>query len=98
MSSVRFEMRVPEGLLERLDAARGFESRASFVKRALEKALGEADGHESPASSRAPVEPSPRAMVVPDTPGRMSSDEAARRALAEARGARQRALNKAKGL
>jgi hypothetical protein len=39
VSSERFEMRVPAELMVRVDAARGFESRASFVKRALEAAL-----------------------------------------------------------
>lgn len=37
--SERFEMRVPEDLLSRLDAARGHEPRASFVKRALVEML-----------------------------------------------------------
>jgi hypothetical protein len=32
-------MRVPKDLLERVDAARGHESRASFVKRAIREAV-----------------------------------------------------------
>lgn len=39
MSSERFEMRVPCELLARVDAARGHEPRASFVKRAVEAFL-----------------------------------------------------------
>lgn len=39
MPSRRFELTIPEELLERLDADRGHEPRASFVKRAVELAL-----------------------------------------------------------
>jgi hypothetical protein len=59
--SARFEMRVSDELLARLDAARGHEPRASFVRRALERALGPeakdapVPGVERPAApSRAP--------------------------------------------
>ena len=40
--STRFELRLPEGVLERVDAARGDVSRSRFVLRAIEAALGSA--------------------------------------------------------
>jgi hypothetical protein len=40
MQTVRFEMRVSEGWLGRVDAARGEESRASFVRRAVAEKAG----------------------------------------------------------
>lgn len=52
MRSARFELRLPHELVELLDAVRGFESRASFMRRALERAL------EAESSGSAPV-PSP---------------------------------------
>lgn len=49
MPSERFEMRVPGELMKRLDEARGYEARASFVKRALESALENASYVETGA-------------------------------------------------
>jgi hypothetical protein len=45
----RLEVRVPAGLLERVDAARGDVPRSVWVRRALEAAL-------SPAKAPAPVD------------------------------------------
>jgi hypothetical protein len=39
MESERFEMRVPKALLDRVDASRGHESRASFFRRAAVEKL-----------------------------------------------------------
>jgi predicted transcriptional regulator len=39
MASERFEMRVPDELMARVDAERGHEKRASFIKRAVEAFL-----------------------------------------------------------
>lgn len=50
MASERFEMRVPKDLLERIDAERGHEKRASWIKRTLESALGAVDGTKAPES------------------------------------------------
>lgn len=40
----RLELRVSREFLDRLDAARGETARGTFVKRAVEQALGEAKG------------------------------------------------------
>lgn len=54
----RLELRVSQGLLDRLDAVRGELPRGSFVKRALEKALG--DAVERPVAGSHPgLAPSP---------------------------------------
>ncbi len=53
MPSERFEMRIPTSLLESLDRARGHESRASFIKRALERELG-GRGPGTPAAVTSP--------------------------------------------
>lgn len=70
--SGRFEMRVPDELLKRLDAARGFEARASFVKRALESALGE--GSNATGSSGVTVRRGQEAAAVrTDSTSRVSA-------------------------
>jgi hypothetical protein len=87
MAEDRFEMRVPPGLLGRLDEARGHESRASFVRRALERALAV----ETVGSGTHPVgavRPAPvRASGVP--PAAFDARDAAME--------RQRKLNEKRG-
>jgi hypothetical protein len=68
MPSVRFEMRLPEDLAGRVDEARGFESRASWLRRAAEEKLG------SPEEAvRADVE---RVAGVVETEPRVPEDRA----------------------
>jgi hypothetical protein len=62
--SVRWDLRVPEGLARDVDVARGDVSRARFVIRALEEALGaqgdpgvRSVGSSPPASPPAPRVP-----------------------------------------
>jgi hypothetical protein len=50
--------RFPDGLVERIDEARGDVPRTRWVVRALEAALGGASCQESSASPRAPERPS----------------------------------------
>ena len=69
MPSERFEMRVPTDLMERVDQARGYEPRASFVKRAVEAALGGPEPHR-PAAPRAPTRQSPAPALVSDAMAR----------------------------
>jgi hypothetical protein len=92
MSSERFEMRVPKDLLERVDAARGHESRASFVKRAIAAVL--------PPKLVTPSEP----VTISDHSGQIVkniSESPRRPEVFDPQSAameRQRAMNKAKGL
>jgi hypothetical protein len=66
----RLEITVSDELLARLDAARGHEPRASFIKRALERALGpEAKDTPVPGVER-PAAP-PRASEALPARGRV---------------------------
>jgi len=89
---------VKRALLEKLDGGPTFVVDASVVAAARPEPYGL---RFSPEEERAHVEAQRREVarqLVPDRPGRMSSDEAARRELEAARAARQAAMNKAKGL
>jgi metal-responsive CopG/Arc/MetJ family transcriptional regulator len=62
MASHRLEITVPSDLLTQLDKARGFESRASFVRRALESALSiRSEGAASGAIPAISPKPQPAA-------------------------------------
>jgi uncharacterized membrane-anchored protein len=60
----RFEMRVPVQLLERVDEARGRESRASYVKRAVEAALERPSAGSEPTRPAAPRASGPKVERV----------------------------------
>lgn len=99
----RLEITVSDEMLTRLDAARGHEPRASFVKRALESALDETprspevlkalrDSWDSPALEEQ--------FVADDLPAKPKPIPGVRRGSSvESDGMRrQRLMNKAKGL
>jgi hypothetical protein len=100
MSARRIEITVSEGTWDRLNAARGHEPRASFVKRALESALGSV----IPADASGPVAARDRGEGVPNArssaPSRTSAPtvKPARALLRDPVALeRQARLNKAKG-
>jgi hypothetical protein len=74
MSRYKLEVMLSEELLARLDAARLFEPRASFARRALEAALSEAKG--PPLREQAGPVPSAASNegVRPAAPPRASRD------------------------
>jgi hypothetical protein len=97
MGVKRIEITVSEETWERLNAARGHEPRASFVKRALQEKLDEVDAPLTPEVSKALREAweSPeleRQLTAPATELQHGAD------MASAAMERQRAMNKAKGL
>jgi hypothetical protein len=70
MSRYKLEVMLSEELLARLDAAREFEPRASFARRALEAALGGSSTGEQPPGS------SGFSQVAGSTPARPASPRA----------------------
>ena len=48
VNDARLELRLPSGLLERMDEQRGDLSRAAFVRAAVEKALAPSPSNEQP--------------------------------------------------
>jgi len=63
----RLELRVPDSLLAAVDEARGFETRSSWVRRALEEKLAtEAGAGEAARVSPARLPASPRASGAPE--------------------------------
>jgi hypothetical protein len=92
MNARRIEITLSQERWEQLEAARGHEPRAAFIKRALESALGDGQAANRRARS-SPVQPSApiRAPRVP--PGRTSREFESARELAMERQAK---LNEAK--
>jgi hypothetical protein len=85
----RLEITLSEESWERLERVRGFEPRASFVKRALEKALGfEVPRPPTEMLDREHLMKTGKARMLPLDPGAASVDEAVVRAREKARVAR----------
>jgi hypothetical protein len=73
----RLEITLSDEQWARLNEARGHEARASFVKRALEKALSEAQGQSGPSRpARVPVDPAATGSARPAASARTSVDPA----------------------
>jgi hypothetical protein len=82
MNARRVEVTFDQGLWDRLEGARGHESRASFVRRALESALGskENGGPSGAVASRAASAPSRAPVSVgTDNPASRSLESSGRR-------------------
>jgi hypothetical protein len=72
--SVRFEMRVDDALMDGIDAVRGNETRAAWIKRTLAVALSGGD-QEVPTSAVAPSRVEAAQRRAPAIPGVKSAAE-----------------------